>query len=122
MQFDPWTVKVSMLVLLEESPRRYSEFSKELGRPDKTVFVSLMALQRNGCVAKVDDRYFITEAGKRELRRQGLRRLVDVLVGLGVEDLLFLPTAEILDEEFDPSSYAVGVPDYTSETSGFPDT
>ena len=85
-----------MLVLLEESPRRFSEFMRELGRPDKTIFVSLRALQMSGCVAKMGGKYFITETGKRELRRQSLRRLVDILVGLGVDDLVFLPTAETL--------------------------
>jgi DNA-binding PadR family transcriptional regulator len=115
MRSDPCTVKVSMLVLLDESPRRYSEFSRELGRPDKTVFVNLMALQRNCWVEKVGDRYSITEAGKRELRRQSLRRLVDILVGLGIDNLVFLPTREVLGEEFNPNSYVVGVLDQTSE-------
>lgn len=121
MRSNPWTVKVSMLVLLEESPKRYSEFSKELGRPDKTIFVSLMALQRSGCVAKVGDRYFITEAGKRKLRRQCLRRLVDILMGLGVDDMLFLPTTEILDGDFNPESYAVGVLDHAPRRAAFHD-
>lgn len=109
-----------MLVLLEESPRRYSDFLKEPGRPDKTVFVSLMALQKSGCVAKTGDRYFITEAGRRELRRQSLRRLVDILVGLGADDLLLLPTTEILDEGLGPDSYAIGVLGHNLNSSGLP--
>ena len=48
MNADRWTVKLSMLVLLDESPRRYSDFLKELGRPDKTIYVSLLALAESG--------------------------------------------------------------------------
>ena len=99
------TVKDSILWLLNESSKRYSDFLRELGRPDKTIFVSLRTLQGSGRVAKIVSNYFITEADKRELRRQSLRRLVDILVGLGVDDLLFLPITEILDGEFNPDSY-----------------
>jgi DNA-binding HxlR family transcriptional regulator len=82
------TVRDSMLLLVHEAPRRYSEFVRELGRPDKTIFENLRSLQQTGLVAKTVDRYTITKAGEKELRRQSLRRLVDIWVELGVEDIL----------------------------------
>lgn len=43
---------------------------KELGRPDKTVYVTLTALADAELVAKNEDgRYILTEAGRRELER-----------------------------------------------------
>jgi hypothetical protein len=72
------TVKSSILRLVEEAPRRYSEIQRNLGRPDKTVFVNLRALRQSGFVTKVGDRYTITEEGSRELQRESLKRLIDV--------------------------------------------
>ena len=80
------TVRDSMLLLVQEAPRRYSEFVRELGRPDKTIFENLKSMQQIGLLAKTGDRYAITKAGEKELRRQCLRRLVDIWVELGVED------------------------------------
>lgn len=63
-------VKVSLLQLLEVEPKRYSDVVRELGRPDKTVYVTLMALVDSKLVAKNDDgKYVLTDAGKRELER-----------------------------------------------------
>ncbi|MDG6926738.1 MAG: hypothetical protein JRN09_09330 [Nitrososphaerota archaeon] len=82
------TVRDSMLLLVQEAPRRYSDFVSELGRPDKTVFENLRTLQQAGLVAKTGDKYTITKTGEKELRRQCLRRLIDIWVELGVEDTL----------------------------------
>ena len=49
------TVRGSMLLLVHDAPRRYSEFVRELGRPDKTVFENLRTLQQTGLVAKTGD-------------------------------------------------------------------
>ena len=60
-------VKVSVLDLLSKQPRRYSEIVRELGRPDKTVFVTLNALVDQKLVAKIVDdsgRYELTDAGR----------------------------------------------------------
>ena len=57
------TVRGSMLLLVHDAPRRYSEFVRELGRPDKTVFENLRTLQQTGLVAKTGDKYTITKTG-----------------------------------------------------------
>ena len=65
-------VKVSVLDLLSKQPRRYSEIVRELGRPDKTVFVTLNALVDQKLVTKNEDesgRYELTDAGRQELER-----------------------------------------------------
>ena len=65
-------VKVSVLDLLSKQPRRYSEIVRELGRPDKTVFVTLNALVDQKLVTKNGDesgRYELTDAGRQELER-----------------------------------------------------
>ena len=72
------TVKSSILRLVEEAPRRYSEIQRKLGRPDKTIFVNLRALRQSGFVTKAGDRYTLTEEGSRELQRESLKRLIDV--------------------------------------------
>ena len=65
-------VKVSVLDLLSKQPRRFSEIVRELGRPDKTVFVTLTALAVKKLVTKNGDesgRYELTDAGRQELER-----------------------------------------------------
>lgn len=63
-------VKVSLLELLEGEPRRYSELVRELGRPDKTVYVTLNALTDQKFIAKNDEgRYTLTDSGRQELER-----------------------------------------------------
>jgi len=63
-------VKVSLLELLEEEPKRYSDIVKELGRPDKTVYVTLTLLVEGELVAKNEEgRYVLTDKGRRELER-----------------------------------------------------
>ena len=65
-------VKVSVLELLSREPKRYSEIVRELGRPDKTVFVTLNALADQKLVTKNGDesgRYELTDAGRQELER-----------------------------------------------------
>ncbi|HEV2139336.1 MAG TPA: hypothetical protein VGR53_10900 [Nitrososphaerales archaeon] len=63
-------VKASVLELLAKEPRRYSEIVRELGRPDKTVYVTLTALSKAKLVAKDDEgRYVLTDTGIRELER-----------------------------------------------------
>ena len=64
------TVKVSVLELLEKEPRRYSELVRDLGRPDKTVYVALTGLAESKLVSKDEEgRYALTDAGRRELER-----------------------------------------------------
>lgn len=64
-------VKVSLLQLLEKGPRRYTEMVRELGRPDKTIYVTLSALADQKLVAKNDEvgRYELTDEGRQELER-----------------------------------------------------
>jgi DNA-binding PadR family transcriptional regulator len=64
------TVKVSVLELLEKEPRRYSDVVKDLGRPDKTIYVALTGLTESKLVSKDGEgRYVLTDAGRRELER-----------------------------------------------------
>ena len=74
-----------MLKILAGMSPRYSELVRELGRPDKTVFVNLRDLRGEGLVTKEGDRYSITKMGRRELRRQSLKRFVDILAELDVD-------------------------------------
>ena len=65
-------VKVSVLDLLSKQPRRYSEIVRELGRPDKTIFVTLNALVDQKLITKNGDesgRYELTDAGRQELEQ-----------------------------------------------------
>ncbi len=71
-------VKVSLLELLEAEPKRYSDLVKELGRPDKTVYVTLTVLVDSKLVAKNDEgKYVLTDAGKRELERIRFVRIAE---------------------------------------------
>lgn len=64
------TVKVSVLELLEKEPRRYSELVRDLGRPDKTVYVALTGLAESRFILKDEQgKYGLTDAGRRELER-----------------------------------------------------
>ena len=64
------TVKVSVLELLEKEPRRYSDVVKDLGRPDKTIYVALTGLAESKLVSKDGEgKYVLTDAGRRELER-----------------------------------------------------
>ncbi len=71
-------VKVSLLQLLEVEPKRYSDVVRELGRPDKTIYVTLAALVDSKLVAKNDEgKYILTDAGKRELERIRFVRIAE---------------------------------------------
>ncbi len=62
------TVKSSILGLVKEAPRRYSEIQRELGRPDKTIYVSLKQLIASGLIRRMPDgAYAITNRGKAAL-------------------------------------------------------
>jgi DNA-binding PadR family transcriptional regulator len=75
------TVRGSILQLLDGAPRRFSDFSRELGRPDKTVYVALKQLLAAGLIAKEADRkYLITEQGKAVLSELGLEETAGDLV------------------------------------------
>jgi DNA-binding PadR family transcriptional regulator len=64
------TVKVSVLELLEKEPRRYSDVVKDLGRPDKTIYVALTGLAESKLISKDEEgKYGLTDAGRRELER-----------------------------------------------------
>ena len=67
--------------LLDGAPRRFSDFSRELRRPDKTVYVALKQLLAAGLIAKEADRkYLITEQGKAVLSELGLEETSGDLV------------------------------------------
>ena len=58
------TVRDSILQLLDGAPRRYSDFVRELGKPDKTMYVALKQLFAAGLIAKErDGSYLITHQG-----------------------------------------------------------
>ncbi len=71
-------VKVSLLELLTKEPKRYSDLVRELGRPDKTVYVTLTALSDMKLVAKDGEgRYILTDMGRRELERMRFVRVAE---------------------------------------------
>ena len=79
------TVKVAMLELLEKEPKRYSDLVRELGRPDKTVYVTLAALSDSTYISKDGEgRYIITDTGRRELERVRFVRLAEEEDDLGI--------------------------------------
>ncbi len=56
--------------MLEKEPRRYSELVRDLGRPDKTVYVALTGLAESRFILKDEQgKYGLTDAGRRELER-----------------------------------------------------
>ena len=78
-------VKVSLLQLLEAEPKRYSDVVRELGRPDKTVYVTLVALVDSKLVAKNDEgKYILTDAGERELERIRFVRMAEEEDDIGI--------------------------------------
>jgi DNA-binding PadR family transcriptional regulator len=81
------TVKCSILQLVSESPKRYSEILRELSRPDKTIYVSLKQLLAAGHVRKVPKTgYVITEKGKAALVEEELETTaVELVEKLGPE-------------------------------------
>lgn len=71
-------VRLSVLGLLEEGARRYSELVKLLKRPDKTVHVTLRSLALSKLVAKdAEGKYVLTTKGRQELVRMRLVRAVE---------------------------------------------
>ncbi len=79
------TVKVATLELLEREPKRYSDLVRELGRPDKTVYVTLAALSDSKYISKDGEgRYIITDTGRRELERARFVRLAEEEDDLGI--------------------------------------
>ncbi len=81
------TVKSSILRLVDESPKRYSEILRELGRPEKTIYVSLKQLLAAGLIRKEPDLgYVITEQGRRALVEEELEETAaDLVKKLGLE-------------------------------------
>ncbi len=64
------TVKISVLELLENEPRRYSDLVRDLGRPDKTIYVALTGLAESKFISKDEEgKYGLTDGGRRELER-----------------------------------------------------
>jgi hypothetical protein len=92
------TVRDSILGLVDEAPKRYSDLLWGFRKLDKTIFVNLRALHEAGLVTRIGDKYEITKMDGRELRRQNLRRLVDIWVELGADESL--PIAEMWDQEY----------------------
>ena len=71
-------VRVSLLELLTKEPKRYSELVRELGRPDKTIYVTLLALSEMKLIEKGEDgKYTLTDSGKRELERVRFVRVAE---------------------------------------------
>ncbi len=81
------TVKSSILRLVKEGPARYSEIQRELGRPDKTIYVSLKQLLAAGLIGKDrDGAYMITGRGRAALVEEELEETaVDLVEKLGPE-------------------------------------
>jgi predicted transcriptional regulator len=81
------TVKSSILRLVEEVPRRYSEIERELGRPDKTIYVSLKQLLAAGLIRKDrEGTYVITRQGRAAIVKEELgETAVDLVEKLGPE-------------------------------------
>jgi predicted transcriptional regulator len=81
------TVKSSILRLVDESPKRYSEILRELRRPEKTVYVSLKQLLAAGLIRKEPDvGYVITEQGRAALVEEELEETAaDLVKKLGAE-------------------------------------
>ena len=72
------SAKMSLLLLLEKGPRRYSRLVKESRRPDKTVYVTLRGLAALKLVAKSEGGgYVLTGVGRQELKRMKLIRAVE---------------------------------------------
>jgi DNA-binding IclR family transcriptional regulator len=82
------TVKNSILQLLDETPRRWSDIQRVLVGPDKTIYVSLKQLLAAGLVRKEPDAgYGITEQGTAALVEEGLEgTAVDIVRELGPEE------------------------------------
>src|SRR5437016_10152087 len=79
------TVKVATMELLEKEPKRYSDPVRELGRPDKTVYVTLADLSDSKHISKDSEgRYVTTDAGRRELERVRFVRLAEEEDDLGI--------------------------------------
>jgi DNA-binding PadR family transcriptional regulator len=75
------TVRDSILQLLDGAPRRFSDFLRELVRPDKTIYVALKQLIAADLIAKDGDgKYLITEQGKAVLLELRLEETVGDLV------------------------------------------
>lgn len=71
-------MKVATMELLEKEPKRYSDLVRELGRPDKTVYVTLAALSDSKLVSKDEEgRYVLTDEGRRELERVRFVRVAE---------------------------------------------
>ncbi len=81
------TVRGSVLRLLEKAPRRYSDLTRELGKPDKTIYIALKQLSAAGHVAKNGNgTYLITEEGRAALVELELEETArDLVKKLGPE-------------------------------------
>ena len=81
------TVKSSILRFVDESPKRYSAIVRELGRPEKTIYVSLKQLLAAGLIWKEPDAgYVITEQGRAALVEEELEETAaDIVRDLGPE-------------------------------------
>ncbi len=83
------TVKHQILQLLDEKgPTRYSEFIKATGKPDRTIYVALLDMQRLGWVEKKEEGvYEITDVGRKELDKVRFTALREELEKLEAEEL-----------------------------------
>jgi len=67
------TVKHELLRLLSiKNVARYTEIKEELGRPDRTIYVTLLELQKKGLITKAKDKhgaYILTDLGILELAK-----------------------------------------------------
>jgi len=85
------TVKNSILEILEtRGPTRYSDFIKFLEKPDRTIFISLKSLIKEGLVMKGQNgKYILTEKGKDVLETlQRIEELNEATELLADEDVI----------------------------------
>ena len=74
-------VRLSVMDLLDDGPKRYSELVRLLKRPDKTVYVTLRAFASSNLAAKdAAGKYALTGKGKQELIRMRLVSAVELEV------------------------------------------
>lgn len=72
----PETVKDRILELLDQKPpQRFTDVMNELGKPNRTVYVSLKELVKKGLVSITEHKYSLTDEGRSTLENR--RRLVE---------------------------------------------
>jgi len=119
-------VKIHVLfnLLLHGGRMNYRELLKALGRPDRTLYVNLLELQRDGFVKKEErGLYVISEAGLRLLKMREAELEAKIETELGAEELERVEGpgkyVEALEEHFREKfrRFLVGLTDLKSDLS-----